>query len=225
AYPNSNYECLRQIYFVEANSGQLIQDLNSFNQTVFPGGRISEEIIFQYSPNDYGLVSNNEQLELDLIRAKEAWSVVVAKGAPPTIIGMTDTYADPNHEDLSGVIVAGNNFPSHISRMQPSHGTSAVGAVAGNTDNGIGLSSIGFNSQVEMHSHASDLIKPHTAMLDMSTRLKVMNGSWILGKSAPECAFSYNFSNTMITSWSDLQIVYNEIYENGANAVFSAGNG
>lgn len=143
-----------------------------------------------------------------MINAKTAWNTT--HGNTNVIIGVTDGEFSENHPDLQGQVVniRSNSVPAPGSY----HGTSALGTVAATTDNGIGISGIGFNCKLDF----SDQWANDNVFLQMSKDgVKVLNGSWHYGYTT-----TYN-------PWSHLsnRILYNEIYENGTIACFGAGNG
>ncbi len=90
-----------------------------------------------------------EQNELKMIRAPEAWNIT--KGIPEVIIGIADQGFDvknnteEGHEDLTGEFVGGLlNYDNQYG----SHGNAVATFASGKTDNGLGTSSIGFNTKM-----------------------------------------------------------------------------
>ena len=86
-----------------------------------------------------------------LIRADEAW--VIARGSP-LIIGVVDTGVDYTHEDLKGKVlvlngsdfVGGDDDPRDEDPL--GHGTFVAGIAAAQTNNGIGIAGIAWNSKI-----------------------------------------------------------------------------
>jgi hypothetical protein len=130
-----------------------------------------------YTPNDYlsplsptGVIYsptgstpyNSEIVEtrhLDVIRAKEAWDIT--HGSPNTIVGINDNGGvSTTHEDLINKIaytMPGNTF----------HATVVAGVAAGATDNGIGLSSIGFDCKIAA-GPISDVVQQGAKVINLS---------------------------------------------------------
>lgn len=195
AYPTARTPFLQRIYEIEVNDPVLLSDLLDFPD-LFPYGSIPEEFEYMYSPNDYAVAGG--QSSLDLINAKGAWEI--SQGSPDIVIGIIDTHIDTNHEDLASQIVGlrGSN------NSWDTHGTSVAGCAAAATDNGLGISGIGFKSKILFST-----IGTNNEMLVLSQMgAKVLNASWIF------C--NYN---------KDTEALYKEIWENGTTVVAAAGNG
>ena len=174
----------------EASSLQLMYDLQTSFPDYFREGSEVEPPILLYEPNDYANMGTATS-SLDLINAKGAWAIT--KGDPSIIIGISDTHIDLFHEDLSAQItsVRGSNL------NYDGHGSQVCGSAAAATDNGVGISGIGFNSKI----HFTDKWANDNELLVMSQLgAKVLNANWINGCSPNRYS----------------QGVYNEIRDNGA---------
>lgn len=203
AFPTSETPWLQRIYTVECDTILLMSDVLALNDSInYP--HLEEIPIPQllFTPNDYGATFTGiTQPNLDLINAKGAWDITT--GSSNIIVGITDTHFDVDHEDLDGQIlqVWGSNSPTVSHAF---HGTHVAGLVAAKTNNGKGLSSIGFNTKLIVSSNmdANEMLKQSQA------GARVLNASW------GYC--SYNSID---------QSVYDEIYRNGTIVVSGAGNG
>ncbi|WP_417264920.1 S8 family serine peptidase [Brumimicrobium sp.] len=99
-----------------------------------------------YTPNDalYG-VSN--QWGLFTIEAEQAWDISL--GNSNVVVAVTDDAMQLDHPDLQNVFVTGrdmhdnDNTPSPCGSTDGMHGTHVSGTVGAQTNNGIGLASIG----------------------------------------------------------------------------------
>jgi subtilisin family serine protease len=109
-----------------------------------------------YTPNDslYNLVNgpNNWNWHLDLINAAAAWDL--NKGSADIAVGVVDNAVWVDHPDLADKVIAQRDTYYNDNDPNPptwgdadawSHGTHVSGLSVGHTDNGIGISSIGFN--------------------------------------------------------------------------------
>ena len=99
-------------------------------------------------PNDYSLFQNfsnntTSSWHLDLVWAQAAWDVT--KGNTP--IAVSDQNYWINHEDLVGKIL---HYDSTNTASQ-GHGTAVATIAAGNTNNGVGVASIGYNTELGLY--------------------------------------------------------------------------
>ncbi len=100
-----------------------------------------------YFPNDYYNPSW-ATWRMSFINASEAWDIT--KGDPDIKIAIVECCNgfDIDHEDL-----VGNIHSIHGSMNDGTHGTHVAGDAAATTDNGIGISAIGFNSSLMLYGH------------------------------------------------------------------------
>jgi subtilisin family serine protease len=148
-------------------------------------------------PNDYSAVFTTDYA-LDLINAKGAWDVTT--GSSDVIIGVSDQNFDVSHEELAGKVL----FYDATNTATKTHGTAVAINAAGNTNNGLGKSSIGYNSSLKLYR-----MNYNDALAASYAGARVLNLSWTSG-----C--SYN---------SYAQDAIDEIWKNQTFIVASAGNG
>ena len=152
-------------------------------------------------PNDYSLFQNfnnntTSSWHLDMIWAQAAWDVT--KGNTP--VAVSDQNYWINHEDLVGKIL---HYDSTNTSSQ-GHGTAVATLVGGNTNNGVSIASIGYNTELGLYR------MNYNEVLDAAyAGYKVINMSWTSG-----CNF-----NTYIND------ALHEVYGLGVFLVASAGNG
>ena len=148
-------------------------------------------------PNDYNTTFESNWA-LDLIGAQSAWDITT--GDPSVIVGVSDQNYWSNHEELIGKYTHYDTTNS----LSQGHGTAVATLVAGNTDNGIGTSSIGYNTMLSLHRMNYNEVLSASYM-----GARVINMSW-----ASSCSF-----NTYV------QAALNEVYNNGTFLIASGGNG
>ena len=148
-------------------------------------------------PNDYNLVSTTNWA-LDLIGAEKAW--VYTTGDPTLNVAVLDQNFYNNHEELTGKI----NYYDNTNTANRTHGTAVATIVAGNTNNSVGLASIGYNTTLNLFR-----MNYNDMLIASYSGAKVINLSWSSG-----CMF-----NTYA------QQAIDEVYNNGTFIVASAGNG
>ncbi len=148
-------------------------------------------------PNDYSIVVSNNWA-LNLIGAESAWSYT--HGDTSITLAISDQNYYQNHEDLIGKI----KYYDVNNTSTRTHGTAVANVAAGNTNNSVGMSSIGYNSTLALYRmNYNDVLKASYE------GYKVVNMSWASG-----CSYNY---------YADLAL--QEAYNNGTFLVASAGNG
>lgn len=200
AVPSSRKLSLQSLYEItcDCNDQQLLAELKKM-KSIFENPEIGPKYELLYTPNDYALVTTNDYA-LNLINAQTAWDIT--KGDSTIFIGISDSNYDLTHEELIGKYVLPSTSINYNTNI--THGTAVAITAAGNTDNGIGKSAIGFNSRLHLRKMG------YNELLNASySGVKVVNASWNSG-----CSFS-----------SYAQSIIDEIYENGTFIVAAAGNG
>ncbi len=149
------------------------------------------------TPNDYSTAFPNDYA-LNLIGAQAAWDF--STGDPSVIIGVSDQNFEVTHEELSGKVL----FYDATNTATKTHGTAVAINAAGNTNNGVGKSSIGYNSSLKLYR-----MNYNDALAASYAGARVLNLSWTSG-----CTFN-----------SYAQAAIDEIWNNRTFIVASAGNG
>ena len=149
------------------------------------------------TPNDYTTVFPNDYA-LNLIGAQAAWDI--STGDPSVIIGVSDQNFDVTHEELVGKVL----YYDATNTATKTHGTAVAINAAGNTNNGVGKSSIGYNSSLMLYR-----MNYNDALAASYAGARVLNLSWTSG-----CTFN-----------SYAQAAIDEIWNNRTFIVASAGNG
>ena len=148
-------------------------------------------------PDDYTM-NFNPMWSLDLINAEGAWNYT--HGDPSINIAVSDQNLYPNHEELIGAL----NYYDATNTQSRGHGTAVSCLVAGNTNNSIGMSSIGWDLSVNFYR-----MNYNKVIAASNAGAKVINLSWTSG-----CTYNQY-----------LQDAINEVYDNGTFIVAAAGNG
>jgi subtilisin family serine protease len=166
-YPDSRRPELLKYFVLEADQpGELVNELKKHSNRF---SQIREESTAKplYKPNDYyfdyryGIdgIRNVTLSYLDLINAPQAWDLT--KGDPNVVVGIIDNYLYTEHEDLQGKITKvydSNN--RNLFATEVDHATMVAGLIASNTDNRIGIPSVGFNCRVAKTSfNKNDLLQ------------------------------------------------------------------
>jgi hypothetical protein len=151
-----------------------------------------------FAPNDLNSQPGISDYALMLINAPQAWDLT--QGDNDVVIAVSDQNFDVNHQDLEGKYV----YYDPNNNLTTTHGTAVAITAAGKTNNGYGLSSIGFNTSLALYKmNFNEVLAASYAGAD------VINISWTSG-----CFFSQLE-----------QDVIEEAAANGSFIVASAGNG
>ena len=120
-------------------------------------------------PNDY-YAEFPTMYPLDLINAEQAWEST--HGDTNIILGITDVNYDITHEELVGKYVYYDTMNSAV----PTHGNAVSILAAGNTDNLVGLSSIGYDLRLGLYR-----MNYNEVLYAAYAGSKVINMSWTSG--------------------------------------------
>jgi serine protease len=104
-------------------------------------------------PNDLGAnnTSSSGQWFLHKIRAQQAWDFALGNSAIK--VAVVDDAVQTTHPDLTNVCLAGRDVADNDNDPNPpdatfDHGTHVAGIVGAQTNNGVGISSIGFGISI-----------------------------------------------------------------------------
>jgi len=198
---NSRQSHLQQVYEISCNCDVVDLYVAMHKVPGLTGIEYGPNYETLEEPNDYDLFQNfnnntTSSWHLDLIWAQAAWDVT--HGTTP--IAISDQNYWSNHEDLVGKIL----YYDTTNTLSQGHGTAVATLAAGNTDNGVGVASIGYESQLGLFR-----MNYNEVLQAAYDGYKVINMSWASG-----CNF-----NTYVND------ALHEVYGLGVFLVASAGNG
>jgi len=120
-------------------------------------------------PNDYATTFANDYA-LNMIGASAAWDITT--GDTSVVIAITDANYHLGHEELVGKYThASANYSSDYT-----HGTAVAITAAGNTNNAIGKSAIGYNSRLQLR-----VMDYNEVLAATYSGARVINMSWASG--------------------------------------------
>jgi len=198
AFPAAKSRSLTNVYEITCgcDANVLLQAVAK-QSTYFSKPEIVEAFDALFTPNDFNTTVANDYA-LNMINARDAWDVT--RGDSSIVIAITDANFHLNHEELVGKY----NYVSPNTSTDYSHGTAVAITAAGNTNNAIGKSAIGYNSSLQLRA------MNYNQVLEASySGARVINMSWSSG-----CVYN-----------GYAQQVIDEVYANGSILVASAGNG
>ncbi|WP_299117477.1 S8 family serine peptidase [uncultured Winogradskyella sp.] len=175
-FKNSQKTTLQNVYLVRCNDIKLMDDLNNNFSNYYTDLfdlKMEETLVI---PNDFGMTGGflEHQEELNYIRAPEAWDLTT--GSSDVIIGIADNSVQPAHEDLAGKVnvVYGTNCSS-CTAGSAQHGSEVSSMAAANTNNGLGMAAIGYNSTVYNGIGRANAVDA----LSQISGVKVINTAWV----------------------------------------------
>lgn len=129
------------------------EDLYAWMLSALPGIEYAEsDLLYQPQvllPNDpHSAMGSSGGWYLWRIGMPAAW--MYTQGNPDVIIALLDTGVKARHPDLQGKLVSGWNFYNNNSNTDDvlGHGTMMAGILAANTNNGVGIASVGTRCRV-----------------------------------------------------------------------------
>lgn len=172
-YNHRHSKKLAGIYFIEFN-GNLNKVIKYFEKNPIISSVRKVEINLPLNePNDYGIQGGVlvQQTYLDLIQAKNAWNIT--EGNSEIVIAISEKYGfDASHEELTNKIVGYTS--QDVLTTSNKHGNGVAGIAAAETNNSIGISSIGYNCSLSLYfSGMDEVFKAAEEGAD------IINCSWI----------------------------------------------
>ena len=90
------------------------------------------------------------QKELTTIGAPAGWDITT--GSPSVVVAVLDGVVDASHPDLAGKVTSGPSYVSggctDATDVEASHATAVAGIVGADTDNALGIASLGWQTKV-----------------------------------------------------------------------------
>lgn len=180
AFPNLQSPILQNVYYLTMDENASFMDISARSE-VESVDFLEQEILTADPPlpNDYNEINldNRKNTALELINAPLAWTVT--KGDPSILVAVIDSHFDVTHPDLINKIEI-NIDDSHSSI---SHGTGVANFVAGDTNNGVGVASIGYNTKL--------------ITADSYSTQRAIEISQMPGVKVVNCSFAGSYYNAM----------------------------
>ncbi len=158
-----------------------------------------------------------QQWGLTRIQAPKAWDKT--QGLPTIRIAILDTGIDQDHEDLSGKIVANQNFTGSLTVDDKNgHGTHVAGIAAAVTNNGIGVAGIGFNSSLMNVKVLGDDGSGYYSWVASGIRWAADNGAKVISLSLGGRARSSTLESAVKYAWNKGVVLVAAAGNNGSSA-------
>jgi thermitase len=152
-HPNNLLERTYQInFFNPSEIDQFIKDLATFSEIEYAEKKELHHTTL--TPNDtyFSNSTTNGQWALFQIEAQQAWDI--STGSAGTIVAVTDNAINVNHPDLTNKMLQGydavdnDNDPTPCGTNDGFHGSHVSGIVGAETNNNLGISSIGYDVSI-----------------------------------------------------------------------------
>lgn len=157
-------------------------------------------------PNDLTGPYSNEEL-MDLIRGECAWDITT--GNDSIKIAIIDRLFNASHEDLNDNISEYRDFSNS---GEPSHGIMVAGNASATTNNGVGISSIGFDCDLLLYNVGGST----SSSISVLSAANAIDYAVQQGASVINCSFGANYP--ILTE------VTNDAISAGVSVVGSAGH-
>ncbi len=155
-HPNDRDELLRNTYQIKFDEMDQVDDLIKYIASVPHIEYAERKELHKHflTPNDLGANSSTGtgMWHLYKMNAQQAWDL--STGSANVVVAVTDNAILMTHQDLVNKLVPGYDAPTGGTNTNPcgsndgNHGTHVSGTVGAETNNAIGVSSIGFNISV-----------------------------------------------------------------------------
>ncbi|KAB1063829.1 S8 family serine peptidase [Salibacter halophilus] len=193
----------------DCDENELMSSLDSINDSIsyFEFILRMPKSFPTHTPNDYGDTGGDieKQPALEYVRAKEAWDITT--GDPNVNIAIVELggYDASTHEDIQNdisYVEPGANLPSSLSTYGK-HGNQVAGFASASTNNGKGISAIGYNTSLMLYGRPAS----NSSWSSVGSIIDaVQRGADVISLSfgsldkrpAREAAIKYAYSNDVI---------------------------
>ena len=160
------------------NLNQIVTDLNTYAEVEYAEPDYYRN--FSFTPNDPSYAS---QYHLPIISANTAWDIT--KGLATVYVADIDTGISTNHPDLINKIYKTHNLTnSGMTDSECPHGSSVAGVFGAETNNSLGVSSVGFNIKIiAVKISATNKCSPTVSKIAEGIRWAVDNGAQVINIS------------------------------------------
>jgi len=234
AFPGAINKRLQNMYLVGFDDFNLVNPIRNLGEVVYVDyiGTLKADAL--NIPNDYftnvvqphwteGTVVPGDSFEhLDLINAPMAWNITT--GNQNIHVGVIDLQFHLNHLDVD----ISNHYGTLVSdNFVKPHGLRVAGAVAAETNNGIGISAIGYDTSLitlEYQHFNSPYIPTAPHPFDNATTMA--QNALFLVQNHPEIkVINYSLKDTCDFILAN-ELAYEEVWDTyGVTVVAAAGNG
>lgn len=170
AFPQAKTRAVRHIFLIALEDSSQVSAFLA-RPEIEAIVRYNPELKGDY-PNDFYDDKGRPNTALQLIKAPQAWTLT--HGDSTVVVGVSDRRFEEQHEDLQGKIAKEIHLGGSTNRV---HGTGVASVIAANTNNGKGIASIGYNTQLTVVAGNYSLPKGLARLINIPG-MRVINCSW-----------------------------------------------
>jgi thermitase len=157
------------------------------------------------------------QWALRKIFAPLAWNRT--HGSSGVLVAVLDTGVDLTHPDLIGKIAGTQNFVSTGPVDDVfGHGTHTAGTVAANTNNGVGVASLGYDTRLLIAKVVGDNGQGSLSTVAAGIEWAADNGAKVISMSVAGSDFSNTLRDAVDDAWNQGIVLVAAAGNNGSNA-------
>jgi subtilisin family serine protease len=218
--PQGRLPDLTNIYAVKIKPGQQIGEaINEYLRD--PNVEYAEPDYLRYpaatTPNDPYF---STQWALGSINAPRAWDS--QKGDADIIVAVVDTGIDCNHPDLAGRCTPGWNFVDNNDNTmdQYGHGTHIAGIIGANSNNGVGIAGINWQSKLMALKVSKDDWGFYDSNTSAAIRYAADNGARVINMSFGGYSYSQALADAVFYAYNKGVILVGGAGNNGTREPF-----
>ena len=160
------------------------------------------------------------QWHLQKISAPSAWDL--STGASSVVVAVIDSGVDPFHPDLVAKLVPGYNFIGTASDTHDvlGHGTAVAGVIGADTNSGIGVAGLGWNTSVMPIVVINSSNSATYADIAAAVTYAADRGAKVINMSLGGTSYSSTLQSAVDYAWSKGVIVVAAAGNNSSSAAF-----
>ena len=168
-------------------------------------------------PNDPNFTN---QWFLQKVSAPSAWDL--STGSSSVVVAVIDSGVDPSHPDLVAKLVSGYNFIGAASDTHDvlGHGTAVAGVIGADTNSGMGVAGLGWNTSVMPIVVVNSNNSATYANIAAAITYAADHGAKVINMSLGGTSYSSTLQSAVDYAWSKGVVVVAAAGNNASNAAF-----
>jgi len=169
-------------------------------------------------PNDPNF---GNQWHLSKVSAPSAWDLTT--GSAAVTVAVVDSGVDPYHPDLSNKLVAGYNFlggSTNDTHDVYGHGTAVAGVIGADTNSGIGVAGLGWNTTIMPLVVVTSSNTASYADIASAINYAADHGAKVINMSLGGTSYSSTLQNAVNYAWSKGLVIVAAAGNNSSSTAF-----